>query len=143
MDLLAIASDHAGFRLKESLIDVLQEEAYGILDCGCFSESSVDYPDLAKKVAEAIIGGRGVRYGLLICGTGIGMAMAANKYPGIRAAVCHDEYTAQMSRAHNDANVLALGARVLDEGLAKKVLTVWLSTPFEGGRHQRRVEKIG
>jgi ribose 5-phosphate isomerase B len=138
---VAIGADHAGFALKEDLKAWLRERGHAILDCGTHSLEAVDYPDIAGLVAEAVTAGSAER-GVLVCGTGIGMAMAANKIPGIRAAVCGDDYTARMSREHNDANVLALGARLLEPGSAVAVLGVWLDTVFAGGRHARRVEKL-
>ncbi len=139
---LAIGSDHAGFDLKKEIIAYLKE--YGnieITDHGTYSEDSVDYPDLALKVAEAVASGQAER-GIIICGTGIGISIAANKVPGIRAANCHDVYTAQMCREHNNANVLAFGSRVIDSDTAKAIVKTFLETEFAGGRHARRVEKI-
>ncbi len=138
---IAICSDHAGFQLKEELIKVLSDLEHQCIDFGPTSTDSVDYPDFAQKVAAAVSAGD-VERGILICGTGIGMAIVANKYPKIRAAVCNDLYTAKMSRLHNDANVLTLGGRVIGIDLAKEILKVWLTTGFEAGRHQRRLEKI-
>jgi len=138
---VALGADHAGFQAKESLKKYLQSAGYAVNDAGPWSEESVDYPDFAVKVALSVRQGRD-DLGILICGTGIGMAMAANKVGGIRAAVAHDAMTARMSREHNDANVLALGARVLSEHQIIEAAATFLETPFAGGRHQRRVNKI-
>ncbi len=138
---IALGSDHGGFHLKEHLKQYLQDEGVTVLDCGTFSEASCDYPDLAAKVCGAIGQGQAER-GLLVCGTGLGMCIAANKCPGIRAAVVTDEYSAGKSREHNDANVLCLGERVVGFGLAESLTDVWLRTEFAGGRHARRVQKI-
>ena len=137
-----IGSDHAGFELKKSLVGHLKEKGIQTADMGARSaEASDDYPDYAKAVAEAVSKEPEAR-GVLVCGTGIGMAMTANKVSGIRAAVVHDEYTAEVSRSHNDSNVLCMGGRVLEAQTAERLLDIWLATPFEGGRHARRVEKI-
>lgn len=141
MTLIALGADHAGFPLKEALKDWLTAEGHGVLDLGTHSPDSVDYPDYAARVAESIRTGRAER-GVLICGTGIGMAMAANKVDGIRAAVCGDPETARLSREHNDANVLALGGRTIEGARAVDILRVWLATPFLGGRHARRLQKL-
>jgi ribose 5-phosphate isomerase B len=138
---VAIGSDHAGFELKEHVRSFLERRGLKVEDCGTYDEQSVDYPDFAKKVTEAVAGGR-VEMGFLICGTGIGMSMAANKVPGIRAALCYDSYTARMAREHNDANVLVLGGRLIGKGLAEEITTIFLDTDFAGGRHARRVAKI-
>lgn len=138
---VAIASDHAGWKLKEAIKEYLVTKGYSVIDFGVNSEDSVDYPDYAEKVSMAVIKGE-VDRGILICGTGIGMAITSNKFPGIRASLCHDEYTAKMARLHNDANVLALGGRVLDRDRAIRIVDVWLNTEFEGGRHERRITKI-
>jgi len=138
---IALGSDHAGFELKEDLRSFLGERQVEILDLGTFSEAPVDYPDVAIKVAEEVSRGE-VERGLLICGTGIGMSMVANRFAGVRAALCHDVYTARMSREHNNANILALGGRVIGKGLAREILKVWLETQFQGGRHERRLDKI-
>ena len=139
--MILIASDHAAFDLKEHLVTFLKEMNHEVEDLGVERVESVDYPDFAHRLAEGVGRGDGVQ-GILICGTGLGMSMAANRHSGIRAALCHDAYTAAMARKHNDANVLCLGARVLGIGVAEQVVRVFLSTPFEGGRHQRRVDKI-
>ncbi len=138
---IALGADHAGFQAKESLKKYLQSAGYAVNDAGAWSEESVDYPDLAVKVALSVQQGRD-DLGILICGTGIGMAMAANKVGGIRAAVAHDAMTARMSREHNDANVLAMGARVLNEHQIIEAASSFLEAQFAGGRHQRRVDKI-
>ncbi len=138
---IAIGSDHGGFKLKEKIKLFLKRRRIAFKDLGTFSAEPVDYPDFAKAVAKAVASKK-YKYGILLCGTGIGMAMAANKIAGIRAAVAHNVYTARMSRAHNDANILALGGRVLRTGTALKLVDVFLKTPFEGGRHLRRVNKI-
>lgn len=138
---IVLGSDHAGFSLKETIKEHLSSQGYEIIDCGTDSEESVDYPDFGAKVAKTICDGV-CEKGILVCGTGIGISIAANKLPGIRAAVCHDLFTAQASREHNDANILAMGARVLDPSLALEMVDLWLSTPFSGGRHQRRIDKI-
>ena len=135
-------SDHAGLVLRAEVVRVAREKGFEVEDLGPFSGDSVDYPDYARKVAEAVAAGR-ARFGLLVCGTGIGMSIAANKVKGVRAAHCGNELEARMARAHNDANVLCLGERVLGLGLGAAVVTAFLEQPFEGGRHQRRVDKIG
>jgi len=138
---IAVASDHGGFKLKNEILSFLQELGIEYRDFGTFSEDPVDYPDVALEVAEAVAGGEFER-GLLCCGTGIGVAIAANKVPGIRAANCHDTFSAKAAREHNDANILTLGQRVIGPGLAKEVVAAWLGAEFLGGRHARRVEKI-
>lgn len=142
MTIVALGADHAGFELKEALKAWLIEGGHQVLDFGTHSPDSVDYPDYAREVGEAVASGKAER-GLLVCGTGIGMAMAANKIPGIRAAACHEPFTARLSREHNAANVLALGGRITGRELAVEIVRVWLAAPFSGGRHERRVEKIG
>ena len=138
---IALGADHAGFELKQKVRDYLQKNGYEVQDEGTVSTESVDYPDFAKKVAEDVVEKR-ADLGILVCGSGIGMSIAANKVPGIRAANVSSEYDAQYSREHNNANVLALGARTLDEPKAITIIDKWLKTPFAGGRHQRRVDKI-
>ncbi len=138
---IALACDHGGFRLKEVIKSYLEELGIEYVDYGTFSEESVDYPDFAYKAARGIVTGETDR-GIFICGTGIGISIAANKVRGIRAALCYNIYAAEMSRRHNDSNVLCLGGRVLGDELAKRIVKTWLETPFEGGRHQRRVDKI-
>ncbi len=139
--LIVLGSDHAGFALKEKVKKHLEQKGIPFEDVGAQSEEPVDYPDVAHKVAEAVGAGRRER-GIVVCGTGIGVSMAANRHPGVRAAVAYDEATARLSREHNDANVLALGGRSLDHQLALRILDLWLETPFAGGRHARRVGKI-
>lgn len=139
---LAIANDHGGFYLKESLVRHLYENGFEVHDFGTKSAfESADYPDYAEKVGNAIVK-KEAELGILCCGTGIGMSIAANKIPGIRAAVVGDVFSAQKTRAHNDTNILCLGERVIGEGHALMILDVWLNTSFEQGRHQRRVDKI-
>lgn len=138
---IALASDHAGFALKTELAAALVEWGYAVEDLGTHDESSCDYPDFAHRLAEMVASGRG-RLGVLVCGTGIGMGIAANRHKGVRAAVCSDPYAARMSRLHNDANVLCLGSRVTGPGLARETLKAFLDGPFEGGRHANRVRKI-
>lgn len=138
---MAIGCDHAGFDLKGVVLGVLERLGAEVLDLGTHSKESVDYPDYGEKVGRAVAGGE-ADFGIVICGTGIGISIAANKVPGVRAALCHDVYSARMSRAHNDANVLALGARVVGPGLAEAIVEAWLTGSFEGGRHQPRVDKL-
>lgn len=137
---VVIGCDHAGLAMKDALIDRVLTD-YEIIDLGTDSPTPVDYPDIARKVADAVVTGR-AEQGILICGTGIGMAMAAGKVSGIRAATCTDPYSAELSRSHNNANILCLGARIVGLGLAEKIVETWLSTPFARGRHTRRIEKI-
>ena len=136
-----IGTDHAGFEVKPFVIEYLKSKGIEVEDLGCYSSESVDYPDYAHKVAQAVLDNPGTM-GILICGTGIGMSLAANKHKGIRAALCHDYYTAEMARRHNNANILCFGARVVGKGEIESILEAWLTNEFEGGRHQRRVEKI-
>ncbi|GBF35649.1 ribose 5-phosphate isomerase B [Desulfocucumis palustris] len=138
---VAIASDHGGFKLKGEIIAFLKKMNIECTDLGTYSEESVDYPDFALPVAEAVRSGKYTR-GIIICGTGIGVCIAANKVPGIRAALCHDAFSARASREHNDANVLTMGERVLGVGPALEIVKIWLETEFQGGRHSRRLEKI-
>ena len=139
---ITIGSDHGAVDLKEAVKKVLAEfEGVEVKDVGTFGTEAVDYPDIAEKVCADVVSGAADR-GIVLCGTGIGISMAANKIHGIRCALCHDDYTAQMSREHNDANVLAMGGRVLGFGVAGKIVRVWLKTEFAGGRHARRVDKI-
>jgi ribose 5-phosphate isomerase B len=138
---IAVGSDHRGFEVKRRILLSLQQLGHEVLDAGAHSRDSVDYPDFAFEVARAVGEGRADR-GVLVCGTGIGMCIAANKVKGVRAAPCHDSITAEMSRRHNDANVLCLSADLLGEELIERMLRIWLETPFESGRHARRVEKI-
>lgn len=141
MEKIIIASDHAGFRLKEKLIKWLVSGRYEVRDLGCFSEDSVDYPDYAHPLADAVEKGE-FDYGITICGSGNGISMATNKHRKIRSAVCWNEDISRLARSHNDANVCALPGRFLSEDEAIRIVKVFLSTPFEGGRHIRRIEKI-
>ena len=138
---IALGADHAGFQVKEALKAWLIEQGYEVVDYGTHSPESVDYPDYAAQVAEAVADQK-VERGVLVCGTGIGMAITANKVDGVRAALCSDLYTARASREHNDANVLALGGRLMGPEMALDILRMWLATDFAGGRHRRRVDKI-
>ena len=141
-EIIVIGCDHAGYHLKAEIFQLLREMGYQVEDVGCHRpDVSVHYPLYGKKVVEVVLSRPRAR-GVLICGTGLGMSVIANRFPGIRAALCHDVYTAEMSRRHNDANVLTLGARYIEPEKALEILDVWLKTPFEGGRHQRRVDKI-
>ncbi len=135
--------DHAGLALKRQLVGVLRQLGDEVEDLGCIDESSVDYPDFGAAVGRAVAGSEGGAKGLLVCGTGIGISIAANKVPGVRAALVHDGFTAQAARGHNDANVIALGARVVGPGVAEHALRVFRATEFEGGRHAGRVAKLG
>ncbi|KPK53369.1 MAG: ribose 5-phosphate isomerase [Myxococcales bacterium SG8_38_1] len=137
---LIVGSDHAGLELKRELASLATELGYEVRDVGTHTSDSTDYPDYAHRVASAVAGGQGL--GLLVCGTGIGMSMAANRHPGVRAAVCGDVFSASMTRQHNDANVLCIGSRVVGGGLAGEILKAFLGAAFEGGRHERRVNKI-
>lgn len=136
-----IATDHAGFNIKSKVIKILQAKNAEVIDLGTNDEKRVDYPDFAHKVANALLSDVG-SFGIVICGTGIGISIAANKHKGIRAALCHDAYTAKMARAHNDANILAFGERVVGLGVVESMIDAFMNTEFEGGRHQSRVEKI-
>ena len=138
---VALGCDHAGYNLKDIVLDYLAREGHEVLDEGTHSGESVDYPDFAEQVALRVASGEADR-GIIICATGIGMAMTANKVPGIRAAVCNDLYTARYSRLHNDANVLTFGSRVIGPGVALEITRLWMETPFEGGRHARRLGKL-
>jgi len=138
---IAIGSDHRGFGVKQKVIELLQRLSQDVIDAGTHGTESVDYPDVASVVAGQVSRGE-VDRGILICGTGIGMSIAANKFPGVRAAPCHDDLSAEMSRRHNDLNVLCLSADMLGEKLIDRMVEMWLKTEFEGGRHARRVEKI-
>jgi len=141
-DKIAIAADHGGWRLKEILKPFLKDLGYEYIDFGTSSDESVDYPDFALVLAETVRTGKYKR-GILICGTGLGMSMSANKVQGIRAALCNDIFTAKMSREHNDANILAIGGRVVEEELAKEIVKVWLQTKFSNAsRHKQRIKKI-
>ena len=138
---IAIGSDHRGYEVKRRIVALLQRAGHEVQDFGPQSHDSVDYPDFAFEVASAVSEGR-VERGILVCGTGIGMCIAANKVRGVRAAPCHDSITAEMSRRHNDANILCLSGDLLGEELIDRMVRIWLQTEFEGGRHARRVEKI-
>ena len=138
---IAIGSDHAGFELKTHLVSVLQGSGHEVVDLGTHDPEPVDYPPICAEVGRRVADGRAER-GVVVGGSGQGEQIAANKVQGVRAALCNDLYTARMSRSHNDANVLAMGGRIVAAGLAEEILTVWLSTPFEGGRHQRRIDQI-
>ncbi len=136
-----IATDHAGVNIKPSVIKLLEDMGHEVIDLGPKDNTRVDYPDFAHKLSYEVLANKG-SHGVLICGTGIGMSLAANKHKGIRAALCHDAYTAIMARAHNDANVLCFGERVVGLGVIESILEGWCKTNFEGGRHAQRVEKI-
>ena len=139
---IALGADHAGFDLKELLKAELLVDGYTVLDLGTFSDSSVDYPDFGRAVADAVSDGR-APMGVVVCGTGIGISIAANRNLGVRAALCHSGLEARLARQHNDANVLALGSRIIGSEAAKDALNAFLTTEFEGGRHQGRVAKLG
>lgn len=136
-----IATDHAGIDLKDLTVEMLRAKGHEVEDLGPFSKDRVDYPDYAVKVCESVLNDKAA-HGILICGSGIGMSMSANRFHGIRAALCHDAYTASMARAHNDANVLCYGERVVGAGVAESIIDAWIAGAFEGGRHCGRVEKI-
>jgi ribose 5-phosphate isomerase B len=138
---IAIGSDHRGVAPRKRLIGLLERMGHEVIDCGSDGDQAVDYPDIAADVARRVSNAT-VDRGILLCCTGVGMAIAANKLPGVRAATCHDEVTAEMSRRHNDLNVLSLSAELIGPEVQDKILRTWLSTPFEGGRHARRVAKI-
>jgi ribose 5-phosphate isomerase B len=138
---IGLACDHGGFELKEELKALLKSMGFDPMDMGTFNENSVDYPDYGILVAEKISKGE-MEKGILVCGTGIGMSIVANKFPGVRAALANDLYTSQCSREHIDANILVIGGRIVGKELAKEILKLWLNTPFAGGRHKRRLEKI-
>lgn len=138
---IIVGSDHGGFVLKNELIKFIESQGWSVEDAGCFDESSVDYPDIAEQVAQRIAQGQ-APLGILLCGSGLGMSIAANKIEGIRAVLCHDTYSASMSRRHNNANILCMGGRVVGSELAKSVVQAFLDEKFEGGRHQKRLDKI-
>jgi ribose 5-phosphate isomerase B len=138
---IALASDHAGYPLKEKIREYLIRKGIAVQDFGTHSAARVDYPDYAEKVAGQVVEGH-ADCGILVCGTGLGMMLAANKVPGIRALPCNDTISAHFARSHNNGNILTLGGRMLDEATMQKIVDTWLATPFEGGRHQLRVEKI-
>ena len=136
-----IATDHAGVDLKDYTVELLKQKGHEVIDLGPFDKERVDYPDYAVKVAQSVLADSDSQ-GILICGSGIGMSMAANRFHGIRAALCHDAYTAQVARGHNDANILCFGERIVGKGVAESIIDSWLASSFEGGRHAGRVEKI-
>ena len=136
-----IGTDHAGIELKDYTVELLKEKGHEVIDLGPFDKTRVDYPDYAHKVALSVLENVGTQ-GVLICGSGIGMSMAANRHAGIRAALCHDAYTATVARGHNDANILCFGERIVGKGVAESILDAWLEGSFDGGRHCGRVEKI-
>ena len=138
---LVLGADHAGYLLKNHLADKLRAAGHQVSDLGTHDGASVDYPDFGSAVGRAVAAGQ-AELGIVVCGSGIGVSIAANKVAGIRAALCNDLYTARLARAHNDANVLAIGARVVGQGLAEEIVDAFLAAPFEGGRHARRVDKI-
>ncbi len=138
---VAIASDHGGVNIRKEILSLLDEMNIEYIDLGCDCENSVDYPDYAVPVAEMVVSGQ-VDRGILICGTGIGMSISANKVRGIRCALVHDVYSAKVTREHNDSNMLAMGERVIGPGLARSIVETWLKTPFQGGRHKTRIDKI-
>jgi ribose 5-phosphate isomerase B len=139
--LIAMASDHGGFHLKTDLMTFVRELGYEVEDLGCFDANAVDYPDLGQVVAQKVSSGEAER-GILICGTGIGMSIIANKFPGVRAAVVSHVYAARMAKEHNNANILVMGGRIVGIGLAREIVKVWLEAEFQGGRHLKRLEKI-
>jgi ribose 5-phosphate isomerase B len=141
MEKIVIGADHAGFRLKEFVKKILQEKGFEVIDVGTYSEERCHYPEYAKKVASMVSRGE-VKRGILICGSGIGMSIVANKFKGVRAALCHNIYSAKFSRLHNNSNILCLGGRVTGEDLTREIVETWLNTPFEGGRHQERLNII-
>ena len=137
---IIIGSDHGGFRLKNEIIEHLKQLGYDISDLGCYSPESCDYPVIAKQVANEVL--NTVNKGILVCGTGIGVSIAANRFDGIRASHCTDTFTARMTRMHNDSNILCLGERITGIGLALDIVDIWLNTEFEGGRHKKRIDMI-
>ncbi len=139
--MIAIGCDHGGLNIKNAVIEYFKENGIEYTDCGCYTDESVDYPIYAYKVAQSVATG-GAELGIICCGTGIGVSMAANKVKGIRAAVCTDEFCAEMTRRHNNANIMCMGGRVIDEAKAVKLASIFLNTPFEGGRHEKRVNMI-
>ena len=136
-----IATDHAGIDLKDYTVELLKEKGHEVIDLGPFDKTRVDYPDFAHKVSKSVLEDSNA-HGILICGSGIGMSMAANRHEGIRAALCHDAYTATVARGHNDANVLCFGERIVGKGVAESILDAWIAGSFDGGRHISRVAKI-
>ena len=138
---IAVGTDHRGFEIRAKVVELVRQLGHDVIDVGTFSPDAVDYPDIAADVAHKV-SHHEVDRGILVCGTGLGMCIAANKVPGVRAAPCHDDLTAEMSRRHNDSNVLCLSSDLLGERLIDRMIEIWLNTPFEGGRHARRVDKI-
>jgi ribose 5-phosphate isomerase B len=138
---IALGCDHGGFELKKDLQSYLGERGIEVADFGTGDETPVDYPEIGIAVAQKISSGE-IPRGILICGTGIGMSLVANRFPGVRATLCHDLYTARMSREHNDSNLLVLGGRLLGKGIAREILQVWLQAEFQGGNHRRRLDEI-
>jgi len=136
-----IATDHAGVDLKDFTVELLKEKGHDVIDLGPYDKDRVDYPDYATKVCQNVLDNEGSQ-GILICGSGIGMSMAANRHSGIRAALCHDAYTASVARGHNDANILCFGERIVGRGVAESIIDAWIAAAFEGGRHTQRVAKI-
>ena len=141
MEKIAISSDHAGYNLKKIILTFLKELDYQVDDMGPQNSESVDYPDYGISLAQVVVEGKFPR-GIVICGTGIGMSIVVNRFPGIRGTLCSDLYTAKLCREHNDSNVLIMGGRVVGHDLAKEIVRIWLNTPFKGGRHQKRIDKI-
>lgn len=137
---IIIGSDHGGFKLKNEIIKHLEIQGYVVEDMGCYTEESCDYPLIAKKVVKGVLDTS--RRGILVCGTGIGVSIVANRFDGIRASHCTDTFTARMTRMHNDSNILCLGERITGVGLALDIVDIWLNTSFEGGRHQKRIDMI-
>ncbi len=137
---IIIGSDHGGFRLKNEIIEHIKKLGYEVSDLGCHSTESCDYPPIAKAVAKEVLAAQGK--GILVCGTGIGMSITANRFDGIRASHCTDTFTARMTRMHNNSNILCLGERITGSGLALDIVDIWLKTEFEGGRHQKRIDMI-
>lgn len=140
MPRIIIGSDHGGYNLKQEIIKHLKDNNYNVEDLGCYSNDSCDYPVFAQKVSEEVL--RSGDKGILVCGTGIGMSIAANRYKGIRASHCTDTFTARMTRMHNDSNILCLGERITGAGLALDIVDIWINTEFEGGRHLKRIEML-
>ncbi len=136
-----IGTDHAGIELKDYTVELLKQKGHEVIDLGPYSKDRVDYPDYAHKVATSVLEDSTAQ-GILICGSGIGMSMAANRHEGIRAALCHDAYTAEVARGHNDANILCFGERIVGKGVAESIIDAWIAGGFDGGRHTGRVEKI-
>lgn len=139
---IVLSADHGGVELKRDIVSLLKAEGHEVLDLGTDSAESVDYPDKGREAAEAIVDGR-AEMGVIICGSGIGISIAANRIPGVRAAVCHDVTTARLARAHNNANILSIGARIVGKVVAEDMVNAFLNEPFEGGRHARRVDLLG